>query len=358
MKAFSTSLTAKREPAILMKPVNGPAAWTTESLGNVEDWSYHLSQADKNELLSATESIIRNGIAVEEVNRENFRLDAFAGVLADARRELADGLGIVTFRGFPLQGLDRRGQCIAYFGLGAYLGRPISQNMKGHILGHVTDLGGDYADPKTRGYTTRAELPFHTDPSDYVGLLCLQTAKNGGMSRVSSSVTLYNRMLQQRPDLVQALTADFYRSRFGETNPGQEPWYKRPIILFADGYFSANGSGSTIAKAQKLPGVPPLTPLQIEAIALYNKMAGELAIDIPFKPGDVQFLNNHVCLHSRYQYEDLPDPARKRHLLRLWLTDPEGRPIPKDQKEGYAGSGIVPKAVKLNVPLEATEPVS
>ena len=357
MKAFSTSLNATRLPARLMEPVAGPAGWTPESLGDVEDWSYHLSDADKAELMAATESIRASGVALEDINRDNFRLGAFAKVLRDVRRELSDGLGIVTLRGFPTERLDRLGQCIAYFGLGAYLGLPISQNMKGHILGHVTDLGGDYADPKTRGYTTSAELPFHTDPSDYVGLLCLQTAKQGGMSRVASSVTLYNRMLERRPELVKELTSDFYRSKVGETNPGEEPWYKRPIILFTDGYFSANGSGSTIAKAQKLPGVPQLTAVQKEAIALYNQMAEELAIDIPFKPGDVQFLNNHVCLHSRYHYQDWPEPARKRHLLRLWLTDPEGRPIPADQREGYAGSGIVPAGVKLNVPLEATESV-
>ncbi|MSQ52100.1 MAG: TauD/TfdA family dioxygenase [Betaproteobacteria bacterium] len=358
MKAFSTSLNARRLPARLMEPVDGAAGWTPESLGDVEDWSYHLSDADRAELLGATESIRKNGVAAENVNRDNFRLDALAKVLGAVRRELADGLGIVTLRGFPLEHLDRLGQCIAYFGLGSYLGSPISQNMKGHILGHVTDLGGDYADPRTRGYTTRAELPFHTDPSDYVGLLCLQTAKNGGMSRVASSVTIYNRLLDAQPELVRELTGDFYRSRVGETNPGQEPWYKRPIILFTDGYFSANGSGSTISKAQKLPGVPPLTAAQKQALAMYNQMAEELAIDIPFKRGDVQFLNNHVCLHSRYHYEDWPDPARKRHLLRLWLSDPEGRPIPRNQRESYAGTGIVPVGVKLNVPLEATESAS
>lgn len=358
MNAISKASNSQHVPARLMEPVQGPAGWTPESLGDVEDWSYHFTDADIAELVTATESVRKNGIPVEDVNRGNFRLAGLAAVLEDLRRELADGLGIITLRGFPLDRFDRLGQCIAYFGMGSYLGYPISQNMKGHILGHVTDLGGDYADPKTRGYTTRAELPFHTDPSDYVGLLCLQTAKSGGMSRVASSVTIYNRMLATRPDLVKELTGDFYRSRVGEVNPGQEPWYKRPIILFTDGYFSANGSGSTIAKAQKLPGVPPLTDAQKEAIAMYNQLAEELAIDIPFKPGDLQFLNNHVCLHSRYHYEDWPDPARKRHLLRLWLSDPQGRPIPKEQKESYAGSGIVPVGVKLNVPLEATESAS
>jgi hypothetical protein len=348
---------AKRMPARPMEPVVEAAAWTPESLGDVEDWSYHLTDADTAELLAATESVRQSGIPVESVNRRNFPLKRLAVVLEDVRRELSEGLGIATLRKFPTERLDRLGQCIAYFGLGAYLGTPISQNMKGHILGHVTDLGGDYADPKTRGYTTRAELPFHTDPSDYVGLLCLNTAKKGGESRVASSVSVYNRILESRPELIEALLGDFYRSRVGETNPGEEPWYKRPIILFTDGYFSANGSGSTIAKAQKLPGVPPLTAVQKEALEVYNRTADELAIDIPFKPGDVQFLNNHVCLHSRYHYEDWPDPARKRHLLRLWLTDPQGRPIPQEQRQSYAGTGIVPKGVKLNVPLEALESV-
>jgi len=340
-----------------MQSVTDPAAWTPESLGDVEEWSYHLTKADVAELMTATESVRRNGIAVESVNRDNFRLGSLADVLEGMRDELANGLGIVTMRDFPIEKLDRLGTCIAYFGLGAYLGNPISQNMKGHSLGHVTDLGGDYSDPKTRGYTTSAELPFHTDPSDYVGLLCLGTAKSGGESRVSSSVSVYNRMLAQRPDLVEALLGDFYRSRVGETNPGQDPWYRRPIVLFTNGYFSANGSGSTISKAQKLPGVPPLTETQKEAIAMYNRIAEELAIDIPFKPGDVQFLNNHVCLHSRYHYEDWPDATRKRHLLRLWLSDPKGRPVPQEQRDSYAGKGIVPAGVKLNVPLEALESV-
>src|SRR5207244_10624307 len=141
-----------------------------------------------------------DGTALEEVSRENFRLGAFGIVLSDVRRELLAGRGIVMLRGFPSGRLDRRGQAIAYLGLGAHLGRPISQNREGHILGHVKDLGGDYSDPNTRGYMTRAEMRFHTDPCDYVGLLCLQTSMSGGASRIASSVTVYNRMLERRPD--------------------------------------------------------------------------------------------------------------------------------------------------------------
>jgi hypothetical protein len=294
----------------------------------------------------------RNGIPVVEVCRDNFPLDRFAGVLADVRRELMDGRGIVMLRNFPVEALDREAQAIAFLGLGSYLGKTVSQNKQGHVLGHVKDLGGDYSDLNTRGYMTRAEMRFHADACDYVGLLCLQTSKSGGASRVASSVTMYNRMLDARPDLVKVLTEDFYRSRIGELNPGDEPWFKQPIFSFTQGYFSATGVGAAIDKAQALPGVPKFTPAQQEAVDLYRATAEECAVDIDFKPGDVQFLNNFVMLHTRREYEDWPEESRKRHLLRLWLTDPAGRPIPKEQREGRAGRGVHLQGVKLVAPLD------
>jgi hypothetical protein len=228
----------------------------------------------------------------------------------------------------------------------------MSQNKQGHVLGHVKNLGGDYSDPFTRGYMTNAEMRFHADACDYVGLLCLQASMSGGASRVASSVTMYNRMLERRPDLVEVLTQDLYRSRTGEVNPGQDPWFKQPIFSFADGFFSATGVGAAIDKAQGLPGVPPFTPAQMEAIKLYRDMAEECAVDIDFRRGDIQFLNNFVALHTRRAYEDWPDETKRRHLLRLWLSDPTGRPIPKDQREGRSGKGVHLAGVPLVAPLD------
>jgi hypothetical protein len=345
----------KRVPARAMAPVVDPAGWMPESLRDSASWSYHLTADDSAELIAATAAVRGAGIAPESVTRQNFRLDAFSAVLTDVRRELLDGRGIVMLQGFPTDRLDRMGQVIAYLGLGCYLGHPMSQNMKGHILGHVKDLGGDYADPRTRGYLTNAALRFHSDGCDYVGLLCLQTPRRGGASLVASSVTVYNRMLERRPDLVQVLTEDFYRSRKGDVNPGEAPWFRQPVFSFNAGYFSATGAGSGIEKALGLPGVPPHTAAQAEAIELYRQVAEECAAEIPFLPGDVQFLNNWVTLHSRRAYEDWPDPARKRHLLRLWLSDPAGRPVPGEQRDGRAGRGVLPAGVTLNAPLDVHE---
>jgi hypothetical protein len=356
MPDFRTFKNAQRQPAQPLHKVIDPAAWKPHSLGDVANWSYHITDADSDALVAAATRFLEQGLTPEEVTRDNFLLEgSFCGVMRDVREELRNGRGLVMLRNFPIDRLDRAGVAVAYLGIGTFLGKQMSQNMKGHLLGHVKDLGGDYADPTTRGYLTKVEMRCHADACDYVGLLCLQTAKSGGASRVASSVSVHNIMLERRPDLVAVLYQDFYRSRKGDFNPGQEPWYAMPIFSFADGYFSATGAGAAIDKAVGMPGVPPMTPIQQEAIKVYREICEECLTDIPFKPGDVQFLNNYVALHTRRDYEDWPEADRKRHLLRLWLSDPDNRPTPRAQREDFRGRGVLPAGVKLNAPLDVHE---
>jgi TfdA family taurine catabolism dioxygenase TauD len=352
MGDFRSFKHAIRQPARAMQPIVAPTAWTPQDLRDVASWSYRLSEQDRAELIEATEAV--KGIALEEVGRANFRLFELGKIVADVRRELLEGRGIVTLQNFPVERLDRARQAIAYLGMGAHLGNRISQNRQGHILGHVKDLGGDYSKPNTRGYMTRAEMRFHSDSCDYVGLLCLNTARSGGESLVTSSVTVYNTMLERRPDLVKVLTEDFYRSRMGEAAPGQEPWYRMPIFSFDEGDFYSVGGGIRLEHAYSLPGVPPMSAAQKEALELYKNTIRECAAEIPFVPGDVQFLNNYVTMHTRRAYEDWPEPSRKRHLLRLWLSDPASHP--KGLREESFRSGIAPApGAKLHAPLDATE---
>jgi hypothetical protein len=350
MMGFRTFDKAVRRPAKPLDPAIDPAGWEPASLANLEDWSYRLTGADIGELRDGIDAVRHSGIELVDIEKSNFPLRAFGDTLADVKRELTDGRGVVMLRGFPVDRWSREDSAIAFIGLGGHLGKSMSQNKWGHILGHVKDLGGSYADPLTRGYMTRDEMLFHADACDFVGLLCLQTSKSGGESRVASSVTVYNRILKSRPDLAKVLCEDFYRSRTGEVNPGDPGYYKQPIFSFIDGYFSATGAGAAIDKAHTIPGVPPYTAAQKEAVALYRKTVEECAADIPFAVGDVQFLNNFVMLHTRRAYQDWPD--RKRHLLRLWLSDPSARPIPPEQRRGRVGVGVNIAGVKRNAPLD------
>src|ERR1700709_188020 len=131
MADFRTFKHAKRAPAKAMSPVIDPAGWAPHSLGDVENWSYHITASDANALVDAANEVRRNGIAVEDVSKTNFLLQgSFRGVLTDVREELRNGRGVVRLRNFPIHELDREGQAIAYLGLGSFLGKPMSQNMK------------------------------------------------------------------------------------------------------------------------------------------------------------------------------------------------------------------------------------
>ncbi|MCZ6638236.1 MAG: TauD/TfdA family dioxygenase [Alphaproteobacteria bacterium] len=349
MDSFGTFHNARRVPGVCLKPVIDPAGWEPQELYRSENWIYRLSDSDIDELADAVDAAEREGINFVDLGPGDFPLAKFGEVLVDLRRELMDGRGLMVLRGLPVAELGRDRAALAYFGIGAHLGRAISQNAHGHLLGHVRNFGKSFDDPNIRGYQSSAALGFHADHCDFVGLLCMQTSKSGGESRVASAVTLYNRMLALRPDLVEELTKDFYWTRHGEVPPGKPPWYTQPVFSFEQGYFSARGVSAFILKAQGLPGVPPFTPAQEEAMALYRETVPQCAADIAFEEGDIQFLHNHVILHSRNAFEDWPEPERRRHLYRLWLgAGDDSRPVPEAVRTSFSGirvAGYAPKVV-------------
>ncbi|MFM2128588.1 MAG: hypothetical protein RL477_134, partial [Pseudomonadota bacterium] len=167
-------------------------------------------------------------------------------------------------------------------------------------------------------------------------------------------VTVYNRMLASRPELVRELCNDWYWTKHGQVSSADEvPWFKAPIFMFERDVFSARGLGAYVHKSQGLPGVPPFTAAQKETIRVYGETVEASAVDIPFEPGDIQLLNNHVMLHTRRAFVDWPEPERKRHLLRLWLSDPDARVLPDFMREGMLGEGVALKGVKPIAPLDA-----
>jgi hypothetical protein len=341
-----------REPAEFMKPVIDPAGWTAADVAGSEDWIYRLDEADTGELLSAVGAISGRGLDIKDIARDDFAVPKLAPALAEIRDELIFGRGFAKIAGLPLDGMSRAEAAAAFWGIGCHIGRQISQNPKGHLLGHVKDLGGDYKDANTRGYLTNQEMAFHNDQCDILGLCCLHPAKSGGDHYIVSSVTLYNEMLRRRPDLVKEYDFSFYRSRKGEIPVGDEkPWNRQRIFNFTDGYFAARGVGASVFKAQDLPGVPEFTDAQKEALDLYDTLTKELAVPIRFERGDIFFLLNHVTLHSRTDYEDWPEPERKRHLLRLWLDTDGARPLPPEVARQSAGVRV--EGMEFTAPLDA-----
>jgi hypothetical protein len=289
-------------------------------------------------------------------------LPRLAQRLSRVLAELLDGRGFVLMRGLPVERYSREQTAIAYMGIGAYFGRPRSQNAKGHLLGHVKDLGVDVTDPNVRYYQTRRKLEYHTDSVDVVGLLCLKTAKSGGESFIASSATCYNELLARRADLLPLLFDAFPTDRRGEVPEGMLPWFDMPVFHWHERRLTAIYVRQYIDSAQQnFPQAKRLSVKAREALDLLDALTNDPAIHLSmtFEPGDMQFLHNHQILHSRTDFQNWPEPERHRHLLRLWLCPEHGRPLPPVFAPRYGSvapgnrGGIVVPGMRLSVPLEA-----
>lgn len=340
------------KPAEMMQPIDDPSGWYPEDLAASQAHLYQLTDAEVADVLDAVARLEDQGADLKDVTRKDVELPVLGPVLEDFRTEVIDGRGFVLLRGLPAEGRSRYQLAAAFWAVCSFFGRAVSQNGKGHLLGHVKNLGADINSPTGRGYNSPSELSFHSDSCDVFGLCCLQGSKSGGQHRICSSVTVYNEMLKRHPDLVKEMTFRFYRSRRGELPPGETvPWTRQPGFSVTGGYFAARGAGSTIKRAQGMPGVPALTSEQVEAINMYHDLAGEFAMDVNFEPGDIQIVHNYVALHARSRYEDWPEPERRRHLLRLWMSFDGAHPLDPDiERDNH---GIIEEGTVLHAPLEA-----
>jgi hypothetical protein len=318
-----------------------PASWRAADMRN-RDWRLELGTVEQGEVLDAVRTSQAAGHAVAALTAGTFHLPTLGPRLEAARRDVVDGRGFVLIRGLPLAGLSREAVVRAYFGVGAHFGVPRPQNGQGHLLGHVTDLGEDMANPATRLYRTNARQRFHIDSCDLVALLCLRPAKAGGASALASSVAIVEEIRRRRPDLADVLERPFVYDRKDEVPAGKGPHYRIPVVHRHDGLTTVFFARDFIEAAQRrFPDVPRLTAEQVEALDLVERLAesDEFRLDMDFRPGDVQVVHNHVLLHSRSAYEDWEDPARKRHLLRLWLSAHGARPLPPVFEERYGPVG-------------------
>jgi len=340
----------------------GPQVWTGPELARRTDWIVELSAPERAEIDAAIAAFKASGLPLERISPQSFPLSSLAPRLAGLLRELLDGRGFFLLRGFEVERHAREAQAIAYLGIGSHFGVPRSQNAKGHLLGHVKDLGLDVSDPKVRYYQTRRKLEYHTDSVDIVALLCLKTAKAGGESFLASSMTVYNEVAKRRPDLLPALFEPFPTDRRGEVPAGMKPWFDLPIFNWHAGRLSCIYARQYIESAQRnFPEAPRLSAAQVEAMDLVDALLNDPSIHLSmaFLPGDMQFLHNHQILHSRNDFENWPEPERHRHLLRLWLAPQGGRPLPPAYAARYGSvtpgdrGGIVVPGTTFKVPLEA-----
>jgi len=317
--------------------MDSPAAWTAAQLDSDRRWVFALDDRARRDLAAAVVKAQDPDKTLLDYRREEFDLGSAWPVIAAAFEEVRRGRGVALVKGLPRDGLDEKAfELLTWaIGLSAGVGRP--QGKASHYLSAVRDAGTAYRTGTGRGYSSNAELDFHTDSADVVGLSCYNKAASGGMSITSSSIAAYARMTAEHPSLVEWLRRPVHFSRQGEQAADEAPSYPHPIFDEAEGRLFSKWNWNRVTSAQKLDGVPRVEPEQWKALETFDQVVRQpdLAHTMWLEPGDLQIINSHVTLHSRTDFTDHDDPAKKRLLFRLWLAPPDSDRLPESWRVLY-----------------------
>lgn len=331
------------------------AAWTGAEIAGDPSWVVPCPDAVARDLRDfipvVVDRIERLGEPIDVAARVLGPTRAWSPQLADLaitiRAELLAGRGFALLRGVPVEGLTATAHDVVCWLICAEIGVPIRQNVTGDRIVRVADLGKNVDELGVRSYETAASLDYHSDSSDVVALYCVRPAMQGGTSTIVSAVAVHDAVVQSRPDLAPLLF---------------EPWSQAsPVSLAVEAIpvCARNDDGKVFTRYGRRyidtareydASVAPLTPQQTELLDLYDGFLHDpaFALDMAFRPGDIQFLDNFTVMHARTDYVDWPEPERRRELLRMWLVLPERIDLPPV----FADSGFIPRSQAFTDPSD------
>ena len=316
-----------------------PRPWLAQELNQDSSWIHWLNAEAIEGFEKALAHAKKSGKPWLQMTSEDFPLSGAAkGAIDLAFDATQKDFGMCLIKGFPVQRWSVEDARLAHWGIGLNVGVARTQNQASQVMNDVRDEGGSYKVKNGRGYNTNAGLDFHVDSCDVVALLCLQTAKAGGTSMVTSSIAVVNEIKRLRPDLIPVMQQPFYYSYQGAHDVKQPPFYKCPILGDDPEFFCFRANRKNVTAAQRdFPEVPRLTNEQNELLDLLDVLLPDprFCYSMQLDRGDLQLLNNYVVIHSRTNFEDHDDPKLKRHLLRLWLSLPQGQRLPPLWKEYF-----------------------
>ena len=304
---------------------NDPRAWRAATIDQREAWCQPLPEPCSALVERTIAKLRRNPGPVTEIDVSQTDRALAAESLRPVLAALETGRGFTIIDGVPMERVSRLEAQAIYWVIGQLLGAPLAQNVQGTLLYDVRDTGQDVA-YGARFSVTSAESSFHTDNSfgetvlDYVGLLCLSTAKSGGLSQNVSGYAVFDELSRSDPSVLDTLALPFHVDRRGGVKPGESPTVQFPVI---------GGHGSELLfrylrywiEAGHQKANEPLSAEQVHALDALDRVLArpELRVEFALEAGQMFFINNRWILHNRTAFEDDPAPERQRHYVRLWL---------------------------------------
>lgn len=228
---------------MILTPIEGPAAWQGSSIDLREEGVRVLSSAEVEEIDAALRHLHSLGeVDFPDITPDSFPLPTLSGYLAGLGDELRFGRGFLLLRGLPRERYSLDDLARIYVGLGAHIGRLTPQSYQGELLGHVIDVSDIEAE--ARGYHAGGAQGMHTDNCDIVSLLCVRAARSGGVSRFVSAAAVHNRLLGERPDLLEALYGAYVFRRMERDAEFGDGALVKQVVIFSrqSGEFSCNVS--------------------------------------------------------------------------------------------------------------------
>lgn len=291
---------------------------------DTHDWRVEASGEVLDEIRRLAHFIEDNPLQMLQRRIGDFDLPAIRAIMAKMKTILDDGVGFAVLDRLPMNDFSIETLVEVYWVLGQCIGRPVAQKWNGQMIYDVSDTGQEYS-YGVRGSHTAVELNFHTDNAfarmvpDYVGLLCRNPARRGGISRFCSLYTVHRRMHEHYPELLARLYQPVLFDRQKEHREGAEPVCLAPYFSWRRGRLFARANASLIRKGYEVAGEPMDSELSDALEAIDSVCAAEdLWYEAPLERGQIQYLNNHEVGHYRSAFEDFDEPERKRHLYRLW----------------------------------------
>lgn len=338
--------------------IDNPGNWLSMQFDEGQ-WQTTLDPEAIKELLALTFKLKKRGFRAPNFGIDDFQAPRARKCVSQLLEELENGKGFVVIREPEFAKLAVDEMEILFWGIGLMFGAAVPINADGDLLGRVRDLGFDINNPWVRNYQTTEELILHNDSCDVLGLFCVQQAKSGGDSAIGSAIAIHNHIFKTRPDLLQALYTPLPIDRRGEQGwPGEanSKWYALPVFSLYQGRISARYTVlEYYYQSQKFDDAPRITPIQREALEYLRTTASDPRFHFNFRlqSGDIQLLNNYCVFHARTNFTDYPETYRKRHLLRLWLSVTNSRPLHpvfasrfRSAKAGTIRGGISPRRTR------------
>jgi len=306
-----------------------PRAWTRATIVPA-DWTVPLPDAAAHELLAVRDELRRAPVPTFLLDHRDFALDACRATMAEVRHVTRSGPMFAVLDRLPMDEVTREEAIALYWLLSSLLARPVAQKLNGQMFYDVMDTGAKLRPGSgIRPTVTNVDLRFHNDnsynetPPEFVCLLCLHPAMQGGISQVMSVATVHDALQQRHPELMSRLYRPFWYDRHAEHQPGEPTTFAAPMFeRGADGTIKARLALSEIHAGYELRGerLDNATAAALAAVQSVFEQP-ELHVELGFEAGQIQYVNNRATGHARTEFVDFPEPERRRHLVRLWLRD-------------------------------------